>query len=151
MSATRKISSVSTDTSQTSPRRRRRRAMRCLALGSVFAASVGIGANSASANEPSDWSYTVPGSHIEIGWTRDHAWVISSWTDAIAWGASELAGEICSAISGEPGPFNPTGIACSNAVQPIVQELLADSERLSDHGLWLEYYLWPAETRAGTW
>jgi hypothetical protein len=122
-----------------------------LIVASVLTLTI-TGAPRASANTPSNWSYTVPHTSIEIGWTNDHAWVIADYADVIIQGAGFIAGEICSSVGGEEGPFNPVGEACSRAVEPVVSALVKGHPRLTDHGLWVAFYPWSSpQITKGTW
>ena len=127
-----------------------------VALGSVasFAA-----APPASANTPSDYSHTfyvggAPGYEglpVTVGWTDDHAWVISSYGAALSAGSGFIASQLCSVVSGETGPFNPVGKACSTVATQIVSSLVDGQPALTDHGLWMAYYVWGQPNTSGTW
>ena len=137
------------------PRSRRLRMRRLLV--SIFASVMVVtgvslaAAPAASANTRSNWSHTIPHSSIQVGWTNDHAWVIADYADAIAYGSGFIAGQVCGIVSGEEGPFNPVSRVCSNLVTSLVQSLLQGHPRLTNHGLWMAFYVWPEHTTAGTW
>jgi hypothetical protein len=105
-------------------------------------------ASPASANTPSTWSSGIAHTSITFGWTNDHAWVISNYADAIAYGAGFIAGQACAALIHEEGPF--IGKACSGPVTTIVKNLLQGHPRLTNHGLWAAIYL-NLRVTGGTW
>ena len=127
-----------------------------VALGSVMTFAA---AQPASANTPSDYSQTfyvgaTPGSEgmpITVGWTDDHAWVISSYGAALSAGSGFIASLLCAVVSGETGPFNPVGKACSTLVTEVVSSLAEGQPALTDHGLWMAYYMWGQPNTSGTW
>lgn len=106
-------------------------------------------ASSASANTPSTWSGRVSGTSITYGWTNNHAWVISDYADAIAYGAGFVAGQLCAALMREEGP--QIGKACSGPVTSLVKNALKGRSRLTNHGLWAAFYVWPLHDTWGTW
>lgn len=108
-----------------------------------------ISASPASANTPSTWSGRVSGTSITFGWTNDHAWVISDYADAIAYGAGFVAGQLCAALIREEGPL--IGKVCSGPVTSIVKDMLKGRPRLTNHGLWAAFYVWPEHETWGTW
>lgn len=123
-------------------------------------ATVG-GAQPAAANTPSDYSHTfyvgaTPGFQglpVTVGWTDDHAWVIASYGAAISAGSGLIASQVCSIVSGETGPLNPLGKACSTVTTQVVATLMEGHPAMTDHGLWMAYYpmnVAPKST-AGTW
>ncbi|MEU8076036.1 hypothetical protein AB0B31_11340 [Catellatospora citrea] len=130
-------------------------------LATLFAVTGGIltDPTPAAANTPSDYSHTfyvgatrtTRGLPVTVGWTKDHAWVIASWAATMSAGAGLIASQVCSIASGETGPLNPVGRACSTAVSTVVAELLAGRPRLTDHGLWIAYYVSPFRRTSGTW
>jgi hypothetical protein len=129
------------------------RPIRICAILAIAALIIGafamVNTPSASANTPSDWSKTVSGTSITFGWTNNHAWVISNYADALAYGAGFVAGQLCAALMKEEGPF--IGKACSTPVTNIVKNLLAGRPRLTNHGLWAAFYIWPQHETWGTW
>lgn len=131
---------------------RRRRAARLTTLLAAALAAVGLLAGEANANTPSDWSTTIAGTAVHIGWTRDHAWVIADYADVIKYGAGFVAGQLCSAASGEPGFPNAAGIACGQAAREIVGDVVAGHPALTDHGIWVaKYVIASTATTSGTW
>jgi hypothetical protein len=104
----------------------------------------------ASANTQSNWSKSF-GSGSSYGWTNNHAWVIVTYADAITYGAGEVASVICGVVGGEEGPFNPVSKACSTVASQIAASLVAGHPRLTTHGFWIAYYLWPTYQTDGTW
>ena len=125
-----------------------------IATVSAVAAVVGVlglgAAPSAAANTPSDWSHTLPNTSITIGWTQDHAWVIATYSDVIAYGGAFVAGQLCGAMSGEPG-YSGITTACAQAVRPLLYDLTEGHPALTDHGVWVAYYTWPYHATEGTW
>jgi hypothetical protein len=128
-----------------------------VALVSIFTLAA---AQPASANTPSDYSSTfyvgaTPGFQglpVTVGWTQDHAWVISSYGAALSAGSGFIASQLCSLVSGETGPFNPVGRACSTLASSIIASLVSGQPGLTDHGLWMAYYVWGGQTTtSGTW
>jgi len=103
-------------------------------------------APTAQANTPSNWSRTISGTHITIGWTDNHAWIIADYADVITQGSGFIAGQLCGIVSDE-------GLdqACSYAAKTAAAELVKGHARLTDHGLWIAFYVWPAHETAGTW
>lgn len=120
-----------------------------MALVTVVSVLAMVNASSASANTPSNWSGRISGTSITYGWTNDHAWAISDYSDAIAYGAGFVAGQLCAALIREEGPF--IGKACSGPVTSIVKSLLQNKPRLTSHGLWAAFYVWPEHETGGTW
>lgn len=109
-----------------------------------------INASPASANTPSTWSHTVSGTSITFGWTNDHAWVISNYADAMAYGAGFVAGQLCAALMKEEGRI--IGRACSDPVTSIVKGMVQGRPRLTNHGLWAAFYPWRIQHETwGTW
>lgn len=127
-----------------------------VALGSVATLAA---AQPAAANTPSDSSHTfyvggmpgVQGLPVTVGWTKDHAWVISSYGAAISAGSGLIASQLCSLTSGETGPLNPVGKACSTAVTAAVTSMVQGHPALTNHGLWIAYYPWGGQRTSGTW
>lgn len=115
----------------------------------VIGAFAIVNTSPASANTPSTWSGRISGTSITFGWTNDHAWVISDYADAIAYGAGFVAGQLCAALMREEGPF--IGKVCSGPVTNIVKQLLAGRPRLTNHGLWTAFYVFPEHETFGTW
>src|SRR6266567_2204359 len=103
----------------------------CALVGVAVAA-----APAASANTPSDWSHQVSGTSITIGWTQDHAWLISDYSDVITQGSGYIAGQLCSVIVGEEMPGQP----CSLAVRDLVGPLVNGVPALTNHGIWIAAY-----------
>jgi hypothetical protein len=126
-------------------------------LGMLLAA----GARPAAANTPSDASYTyyvgaTPGYRglpITVGWTHDHAWVISSYGAALAEGAGQIADRMCEEISGEEIPhFDPVASSCGDLVRDVVAQLVEGHPALTDHGVWAAIYVWGGlRTTGGSW
>jgi hypothetical protein len=116
-----------------------------LALSAVFAMSM-----PASANTPSDWSRSF-GTGSSYGWTNNHAWAIVTYADAISYGSGAVASALCGVVGGEEGPLNPVSRTCGSVVRQIAEALTSGHPRLTNHGLWIAYYLWPAYTTDGTW
>ncbi len=108
-----------------------------------------INTSPASANTPSTWSGKVSGTSITFGWTNNHAWVISDYADAIAYGAGFVAGQLCAALMREEGPM--IGKACGGPVTSLVKRALQGRPRLTNHGLWAAFYVWPEHEAWGTW
>jgi hypothetical protein len=120
-----------------------------MALAIATSALAMVNASPASANTPSNWSGRISGTSITYGWTNDHAWVISDYADAISYGAGFVAGQLCAALIREEGPF--IGKVCSGPVTSIVRGLLQNKPRLTAHGLWAAFYVWPERETGGTW
>jgi hypothetical protein len=104
-----------------------------------------VGAPAAGANTPSSWSGNYKG--IEYGWTNNHAWAIASYSAAIAQGSGEVAALLCSAAAEEP----VVGSACRSAVASIASSLMSGHPRLTNHGLWIAYYVWGSGPTSGTY
>lgn len=129
---------------------RRRRIGGVILMLTALLVSAGLFAAPASANTPSDWSTNIAG--IEVGWTRDHAWVIASYGTIAQVGAGAVAGALCGAASGEPGFPNPVSMMCARTVRQIVGELVAGHPALTDHGIWIaRYVIGRTGTTSGTW
>lgn len=88
---------------------------------------------SASANTKSNWSAVVDS--VEVGWTQDHAWLITSYANAIKLGSGTVAGVVCDAIS--DGGIGPV---CDAIVEQVVAALVKNEPRLTNHGIWAAIY-----------
>lgn len=127
----------------------------------AVAGTLVVGEGPASANTPSDYSTTIyvgsapgyAGLPLTVGWTKDHAWVIASWAAALTAGSGQIASELCDAVSGEEIPLvNPVGSACQTLAEQVVAQLVAGRPRLTNHGLWMAFYVWNGRTTtSGTW
>jgi hypothetical protein len=106
-----------------------------VAAAAIALALVGslVSAPAASANTRSNFSAVIRG--VEVGWTNDHAWLITSYANAITLGSGEVAEIVCDAVSdGGMGP------ACDYIIEQIVGPLLKNKPRLTNHGIWGALY-----------
>ena len=91
-------------------------------------------APAASANTKSNWSEVVDG--IDVGWTANHVWAIASYATVIKFGAGQAAAIACDALTEEEG----IGYVCDQAVEEVVEQLLKNEAKLTDHGIWVALY-----------
>lgn len=89
----------------------------------------------ASANTKSNWSKVVSG--IEIGWTKNHGWMIASYATLLKVGSGRAAQIVCTyTMPEEPG----LGYACNKIVSAEVAKLTKGKKRVTNHGVWVAAY-----------
>jgi hypothetical protein len=113
-------------------------------LGSGTAAVAAATAQPAAANAKSNWSATIPTTHITYGWTKDHAWVIADYRDLAAKGVGQVASYACGAalVGTGIGLFLAFAAkqACDWAFDLEVGYLLRNQKLVTNHGIWAGIY-----------